>query len=85
MCGTSRTGGGFGHGIDMLEDMGAVSKTGSSKDLEISQADLEDDQAPASGTKRSKKSKTKSSSSDTTMSGTNPLNKSNTGLSIYRS
>ena len=33
------------------------------KDLEISQADLEDDQAPASGTKRSKKSKTKSSSS----------------------
>lgn len=84
MCGTSRTGGGFGHGIDMLEDMGAVSKTGSSKDLEISQADLEDDKAPASGTKRIK-SKTKSSSSDTTMSGTNPLNKSNTGLSIYRS
>ena len=82
MCGTSRSGGGFGHGIDMLEDMGAVSKTGSSKDLEISQADLEDDQAPASGTKRSK---TKSSSSATTMSGTNPLNKSNTGLSIYRS
>ena len=54
------------------------------KDLEISQADLEDDKALASETKRTK-SKTKSSSSDTTMSGTNPLNKSNTGLSIYRS
>ena len=79
------SGGGMGCGIDMLEDMGAVSKTGSSKDLEISQADLEDDKAPASGTKRSKKSKTKSSSSAPTTSGTNPLNKSNTGLSIYRS
>lgn len=82
MCGSR---GGMGRGIDMAEDMGVVSKTGSSQDLQISQADLEDDKAPASGTKRSKKSKTKSSSRATTTSGTNPLNKSNTGLSIYRS
>jgi hypothetical protein len=81
MCGSR---GGAGRGIDMLEDMGAVRKTDSSQDSKTSQASLKDDKAPSKTVSKKQTKKTTKNKTSKSAVGSNPLNKSSTGLEIRR-
>jgi hypothetical protein len=74
---------GFGRGVGLAERMGAVSKVGD-RDSKKSQASLKDDKAPSKTvSKKQTKKTTKNKTSKPTV-GSNPLNKSSTGLEIRK-